>query len=82
MLKEISIGEIENILIGQTEDTIGATGCTVFVSREGMPAGLDVRGGGPASRESELLKQLPMLRLFMPLCWQGEVHTVWMPLAG
>lgn len=56
MLKEIAINEIENILIGQVEDVEGATGCTVFVSKEGMPAGLDVRGGGPASRESELLK--------------------------
>jgi len=55
-MKEISINEIENIYIGQVEDTKGATGCTVFVSKEGMPAGLDVRGGGPASRESELLK--------------------------
>jgi len=55
-MKEISINEIENILIGQTEDLNDGTGCTVFLSREGMAAGLDVRGGGPASRESELLK--------------------------
>ncbi len=53
---EISINEIENILIGQVENAEDATGCTVFVSKIGMPAGLDVRGGGPASRESELLK--------------------------
>ncbi len=57
-LKEISIQEIENIKIGQTEDAAGGTGCTVFISEEGMAAGLDVRGGGPASRESELLKPL------------------------
>lgn len=55
-MMEININEIENIFIGQVENTAGATGCTVFVSKEGMPAGLDVRGGGPASRESELLK--------------------------
>ena len=30
----------------------------MFVSREGMRAGLDVRGGGPASRESQLLNPL------------------------
>ena len=57
-MKEISIQEIENIKIGQMEDGKGGTGCTVFISENGMPAGLDVRGGGPASRESELLKPL------------------------
>lgn len=57
-MKEISIKDIKNIRIGQAEDEIGGTGCTVFVCDEGMPAGLDVRGGGPASRESELLKSL------------------------
>ena len=55
-MEEIKITDIENIYIGQYENAEAATGCTVFVSKEGMPAGLDVRGGGPASRESELLK--------------------------
>ena len=57
-MKEISIHEIENIKIGQVEDVTGGTGCTVFLSENGMAAGLDVRGGGPASRESELMKPL------------------------
>ena len=55
-MKEISITDIKNIRIGQTEDMVGGTGCTVFICKDGMRAGLDVRGGGPASRESELLK--------------------------
>ena len=55
-LKEIKITDIKNIRIGQTENTDAATGCTVFISENGMRAGLDVRGGGPASRESELMK--------------------------
>lgn len=53
---EISIKDIENIKIGQTEDQKAATGCTVVICENGAPTGLDVRGGGPASRESELLK--------------------------
>ena len=57
-MKEISIHDIKNIRIGQTEDPIGATGVTVFLSETGMAAGLDVRGGGPASRESQLLSPL------------------------
>ena len=53
--KEIPIQEVGNIHIGQTEDRDAATGCTVLISEEGMCAGLDVRGGGPASRDTHLL---------------------------
>ena len=57
-MKEISANEIKGIRIGQTEDAVGGTGCTVLICPEGMKAGLDVRGGGPASRESKLLDPL------------------------
>ena len=55
-MKEIPITNIENIRIGNAQDSEEATGCTVLLCEKGTPAGLDVRGGGPASRESELLK--------------------------
>ena len=55
---EIPITDIQSIHIGQTENTGAGTGCTVFISEDGMRAGLDVRGGGPASRESQLLNPL------------------------
>lgn len=60
MKKEITITDIKGIRIGQTENKEAGTGCTVILSEsgQGMCAGLDVRGGGPASRESELLKPL------------------------
>ena len=57
-MKEISIKDIKNIKIGQAENAEAGTGCTVFICEEGMAAGLDVRGGGPASRESQLLNPL------------------------
>ena len=57
-MKEISIRDIKGISIGQTEDQAAGTGCTVFIAPEGMAAGLDVRGGGPASRDSQLLNPL------------------------
>ena len=57
-MKEISITDIDGIVIGQTENVEAGTGCTVFICKDGMAAGLDVRGGGPASRESELLDPL------------------------
>ena len=57
-MKEILITEIENICIGQTENKTAGTGCTVIICREGMRAGIDIRGGGPASRETALLDPL------------------------
>ena len=57
-VEEISINDIGAVAIGQTENAEAGTGCTVFISKDVMPAGLDVRGGGPASRESELLDPL------------------------
>ena len=57
-MKEISINELEPVRIGQVEDADSGTGCTVLICKTGMRAGLDVRGGGPASRESQLLNPL------------------------
>ena len=65
--KEIPVTETGDICIGQTEDADAGTGITVFISKAGMPAGLDVRGGGPASRESELLN---------PLAAAQEIHAI------
>ena len=55
---EICLEEIKGIRIGQAENAAAGTGCTVFIADQGMAAGMDVRGGGPASRESELLNPL------------------------
>lgn len=56
--KEINICDIGEIKIGQAENVQAGTGCTVLYTEQGMAAGLDVRGGGPASRESELMNPL------------------------
>ncbi len=66
-MKEIAITDIDSIRIGQVENKEAGTGCTVFVCEEGMKAGLDVRGGGPASRESQLLN---------PLMAAQEIHAI------
>ena len=66
-MREISIKDIENIKIGAAENLDGGTGCTVIICENGAPVGLDVRGGGPASRESELLK---------PTAAADRVHAV------
>ncbi len=68
--REIPITQI-GVKIGQTEDTVGGTGCTVFICGQGMRAGLDVRGGGPASRESELLAPLAAAQLVHAIVLAG-----------
>ena len=57
-MREIPVTDVGPIFIGQTEDSQAATGCTVLIAPQGMHAGLDVRGGGPASRETFLLDPL------------------------
>lgn len=67
MVHEIRLDEISGIRIGQAEDREGGTGCTVLIAENGIAAGLDIRGGGPASRESGLLD---------PLASAKAVHAV------
>ena len=57
-LRQIPISDINGVRIGCAEDQAGKTGCTVLLcgGADGAPAGVDVRGGGPASRETELLR--------------------------
>ena len=63
--------EMQGIRIGQTEDREAATGCTVFLAEGEMAAGLDVRGGGPASRESELMNPLAAAKTIHGLVLAG-----------
>ena len=66
-MKEIGITDIEGFKIGQAENVQAGTGCTVILAEDDMAAGMDVRGGGPASRESELLK---------PTATEKRIHAV------
>ena len=66
-MKKISIKDIEGVRIGNAQDEAAATGCTVFLCEQGAPAGMDIRGGGPASRESSLLD---------PFTASDEIHAV------
>ena len=57
-MKEIKITDIEGIRGGNAQDTEAGTGCTVIICEKGGCAGVDVRGGGPASHETELLNPI------------------------
>ncbi|MBK5253047.1 MAG: P1 family peptidase [Peptostreptococcaceae bacterium] len=66
-MKYIDIKEIEGFRIGNAEDKVGGTGCTTIICEKGAVAGVDVRGGGPATRETDLLKSENMVQ---------EIHSV------
>ena len=66
-LEEISVRDIGGIRIGQAENAEAATGTAVLPAKDGMRAGLDVRGGGPASRDSQMLN---------PLMAMQQIHAV------
>jgi len=55
-MQEIKITDIEGIMIGHAQDLEGATGCTVLIGENGVIAGVDVRGGAPGTRETDILK--------------------------
>ncbi len=44
--------------IGHWTDAVGRTGCTVVIAPEGARGGVDVRGGGPGTRETDVVSPL------------------------
>ena len=44
--------------IGHWTDEVGRTGCTVVIAPEGTRGGVDVRGGGPGTRETDVVSPL------------------------
>lgn len=57
-MQEIAITEVGGLRIGHAQDEAAGTGCTVLLFDHCAPAGVAVRGGGPASRETPLLDPL------------------------
>ena len=57
-MREIGIMEVGGFSVGHAQNTEAATGCTVLLPDREAPCGADVRGGGPASRESQILQPL------------------------
>ena len=55
-MKQIKISEMTGFKVGNAQDLDAATGCTAIICEKGAWAGVDVRGGSPASRETELLR--------------------------
>jgi len=55
-VREIDIKEIEGIKVGNAENVEAGTGCTVVICEEGATPGVDVRGGAPGTRETDLIR--------------------------
>ncbi len=50
-----AITDIRGIEVGHAQNEEALTGCTVILCRKGAVAGVDVRGGAPGTRETDLL---------------------------
>jgi len=61
-MRQIEFTDIEGIHVGHAEDLEAATGCTVIISEEGATVGVDVRGGAPGTRETDLLNPVNLVQ--------------------
>ena len=62
MIRQIKFTEIGGIRIGHAQDLKAATGCTVILSEEGATVGVEVRGGAPGTRETDLLNPVNLVQ--------------------
>lgn len=62
-----SLTDIPGLLVGHWTEHEAATGCTVILCPQGAVAGVDVRGGAPGTRETDLLD---------PVCMVQQVHAI------
>jgi len=52
------LGPPSGFRIGHWTDAVGRTGCTVVIAPEGTRGGVDVRGGGPGTRETDVVSPM------------------------
>lgn len=71
MMKEIKFTDIPGLKLGHAQSEEGITGCSVVICEDGATAGVDVRGGAPGTRETDLLDPVNLV---------DKVHAVF--LAG
>ena len=57
-----SITDVPGVEVGHAQNKEALTGCTVILCREGAVAGVDVRGGAPGTRETDLLNPVNLVQ--------------------
>jgi L-aminopeptidase/D-esterase-like protein len=62
MTKQIDFSKIEGIQVGHAQNLDAATGCTVILCEAGACVGVDVRGGAPGTRETDLLNPVNLVQ--------------------
>lgn len=55
------ITDVKGLKVGHSQSQEGITGCTVVLCTEGATGGVDVRGGAPGTRETDLFKAENMI---------------------
>lgn len=61
-MRRIDFTDIEGIKVGHAHDLSAATGCTVIIVHEAATVGVDVRGGAPGTRETDLLNPVNLVQ--------------------
>jgi len=56
-----AITDVRGIEVGHAQNEEALTGCTVILCRNGAVAGVDVRGGAPGTRETDLLNPINLV---------------------
>src|SRR5262245_50960876 len=57
-----TITAVRGIEVGHAQNEKALTGCTVILCRKGAVAGVDVRGGAPGTRETDLLNPINLVQ--------------------
>jgi len=70
-MKHIDIKSIGNVRIGHAQNTEAGTGCTVILAPSGAISGVDVRGGAPATRETDLLNSVNFVESIFAVTLSG-----------
>ena len=61
-METIDFMEIGPLQVGHAQDEIAGTGCTVVIAEQGAVTGVDVRGGAPGTRETDLLNPVNLVQ--------------------
>lgn len=57
-----AITDVRGIEVGHAQNDEALTGCTVILCRKGAVTGVDVRGGAPGTRETDLLNPVNLVQ--------------------
>ncbi len=57
-----AITDVHGIEVGHAQNNDALTGCTVILCKKGAVAGVDVRGGAPGTRETDLLNPINLVQ--------------------